>query len=129
MLMRSLRVGLAILLVHLLVSALVGQDQAPAGDPPPVPKGIEVLARGPVHEAFASPTAEPIPTNPVAKKPPKPLDELPPEEKPEGQVIWIGGYWAWDDERKDYLWVSGIWRTPPPHKQWIAPGVIGVFVG
>jgi hypothetical protein len=122
MLMRSLRVGLAILLAHVLVSALVGQgqEQAPAGDPPPVPKGIEVLARGPVHEAFASPTAEPIPTNPVAKKPPKPLDELPPEEKPEGQVIWIGGYWAWDDERKDYLWVSGIWRTPPPHKQWIA---------
>jgi hypothetical protein len=56
----------------------------------------------------------------VPKKPPKPLEELPPEEKPEGQVIWIGGYWAWDDERKDYLWVSGIWRTPPPHKQWIA---------
>jgi hypothetical protein len=35
-------------------------------------------------------------------------------------VIWIGGYWHWDDERNDYLWVSGTWRTPPPHKQWIA---------
>lgn len=122
MLVRSLKLGVAILIAHLLVLAVVGQSQEkePASDPPAVPKGIEVLARGPIHEAFASPTAEPIPTQPVTKQPPKPLEELPPEEKPEGQVIWIGGYWGWDDERKDYLWVSGIWRTTPPHKQWIA---------
>src|SRR5262249_4395762 len=65
-----------------------GQDAATSGgapsDLPPVPKGVEVLARGPVHEAFATPTTEPAPTKAVAKKPPKPLDELPPEEKPEG---------------------------------------------
>jgi hypothetical protein len=89
-------------------------------DLPPVPKGVEVLARGPVHEAFATPTTEPVPTKPVAKEPPKPLEEMPPAEKPEGNVVWIGGYWAWDDERNDYLWVSGTWRTPPPGKQWVA---------
>jgi hypothetical protein len=94
--------------------------QEPAAEPPPVPKGIEVLARGPVHEAFASLAAEPAPTKPVDKKPPAPLDEIPPAEKPEGNMIWIGGYWAWDDERTDYLWVSGIWRTSPPGKQWVA---------
>jgi hypothetical protein len=84
------------------------------------PKGVEVLARGPVHEAFATPTSEPQPTAPVAKKPPAPIEELPPEQKPEGDVQWIGGYWAWDDDRADYLWVSGVWRTPPPGKHWVA---------
>jgi len=42
---------------------------------PAVPKGVEVLARGPVHEAFAAPTTDPVPTNPVPKEPPKTLDE------------------------------------------------------
>jgi len=113
---------LVVVLTYLLAPPVLGQAQEnpSAGDPPPAPKGVEVLARGPVHEAFASPMTEPAPTQPVPKRPPKPLEELPPQEKPDGQVIWIGGYWAWDDERKDFLWVSGIWRTPPPHKQWIA---------
>jgi hypothetical protein len=119
---RSLKLVAMVVLTHLLVFEVVGraQETAPPAEPPPLPKGIEVLARGPVHEAFAAPATEPTPTNPVSKRPPKPLEELPPQEKPEGQVIWIGGYWHWDDERNDYLWVSGIWRTPPPRKQWIA---------
>jgi hypothetical protein len=107
-----------------IASVLRGQEAigpgAPSDDPPPVPRGVEVLARGPVHEAFASLTTEPAPTSPVPRRPPQPLEELPPAEKPEGKVIWIGGYWAWDDDRKDFLWVSGLWRTPPPGKQWIA---------
>jgi hypothetical protein len=96
------------------------EESAATPDTPAAPKGVEVLTRGPIHEAYASLTADPAPTKPVAKKPPKPLDELPPAEKPEGDVIWIGGYWAWDDDRSDFLWVSGIWRKPPPAKQWIA---------
>jgi hypothetical protein len=88
--------------------------------PPGVPKGVEVLARGPVHEAFAPLVADPKPTKPVAKQPPKSLDEMPPAEKPEGNVIWISGYWAWDEDRNNYLWVSGTWRSPPPGKQWVA---------
>ncbi len=94
--------------------------QTPAGQLPSTPKGVEVLARGPVHEAFATPTTEPVPTQPVSKRPPKPLEEMPPDTKPEGNVIWVGGYWAWDDDRKDFLWVSGIWRTQPPGKRWVA---------
>jgi hypothetical protein len=46
---------------------------------------------------------------------------MPPVEKPEGDVHWIGGYWSWDDERQDYLWVSGCWRTFPNGRNWI-PG-------
>src|SRR4029077_1083903 len=96
-----------------------------AADPPAIavevsPRGVEVLARGPIHEAFASLTINPQPTTAIAKPPPALLEELPPEEKPEGQVTWIGGYWAWDDDRNDFLWVSGTWRTPPAGKRWVA---------
>src|SRR5262245_40869295 len=81
---------------------------APSG--PAVPQqGVEVLARGPIHEAFATPTADPAPTKSVPKKPPAPLDEMPPDEKPDGNVTWIGGYWAWDEDRKEFIWVSGTW--------------------
>jgi hypothetical protein len=104
----------------LLVAALHAQEAAPAGDPPAAPQGVEVLARGPVHEAFASLTAEAVPTQPVPRHAPKAIEEMPPAEKPDGDVLWIPGYWQWDDERKDFLWVSGIWRVPPPGKRWVA---------
>jgi hypothetical protein len=85
--------------------------------------GVEVLARGPVHEAFAEPAIRaPRPTPLVPKAPPDPVEELPPDQKPEGDnVQWIPGYWAWDDERNDYLWVSGTWRAVPPDREWL-PG-------
>ena len=35
---------------------------------------------------------------------------MPPEEKPEGNRAGSAVTRAWDDERKDYLWVSGVWR-------------------
>jgi hypothetical protein len=120
-------VVLALLLAAVPCAGLLAREQPPARpvpagakEPPPVPAGVEVLTRGPVHEAFASLAADPAPTKPVAKKPPKALDEMPPAEKPEGNVVWISGYWAYDDERDDFLWVSGVWRSPPPGKQWIA---------
>ena len=47
---------------------------------------------------------------------------MPPDQKPAGQNIqWIPGYWAWDVSRNDFLWISGIWRKPPPNSQWV-PG-------
>jgi hypothetical protein len=53
---------------------------------------------------------------------PDPIEELPPDQKPEGNnVQWIPGYWAWDEDRNDFLWVSGIWRDIPPGQQWV-PG-------
>jgi hypothetical protein len=104
-----------------LVACVKGDEASGmATEPPPVPKGVEVLARGPVHEAFATPTTEPVPTKPVPTKPPQPIEEMPPDEKPEGDVAWIGGYYHYDEENKRFLWVSGVWRTPPPGKQWVA---------
>jgi hypothetical protein len=99
----------------------------PAPPPPPAPPAAsdqyEVLTRGPVHEAYAEPVDYNPEPGPVADKaPPAPIDELPPDQKPEGNdVEWVPGYWAWDDEGKDYLWVSGIWRDMPPGRQWV-PG-------
>lgn len=85
-------------------------------------ENAEVLTRGPVHEAFATV----VDYNPgrgyVARKaPPDPIEEVPPEERPTGDdVTWIPGYWAWDDDASDYIWVSGTWRVPPPGREWIA---------
>lgn len=86
-------------------------------------QGVEVLTRGPVHEAFAETvTFDPRPGMVAAKAPPNAIEELPPDQRPEGDnVAWIPGYWGWDDERTDYLWVSGIWRALPPGRQWV-PG-------
>src|SRR4051794_19625437 len=85
--------------------------------------GMQVLTQGPVHEAFAEPVVyDPQPTPEIPKQPPAPIEETPPEQKPEGDnVQWIPGYWAWDDGRNDFLWISGIWRAVPPGRQWV-PG-------
>lgn len=87
------------------------------------PEGIEVLTRGPVHEAFAEPGVTPQSPQPVVpQRPPDPVNEIPPDQKPEGpDVEWIPGYWTWDVERGEFVWLSGFWRTPPPGRDWV-PG-------
>ena len=116
--------------VFLLLIAIAGlavvliPNPSPAQPPnaPPPADGTEVLARGPVHEAFASTYEQPAPSQIVPKMPPAPVEELPPDQKPDGDnVQWIPGYWQWDDERTDFIWVSGFWRVPPPNRVWI-PG-------
>jgi len=85
-------------------------------------RDIEILGHGPIHEAFAQP-ASPIleATIIVQKQPPAPVEELPPDVKPEGDhVVWIPGYWAFDSERNDFIWVSGFWRNVPPNRVWVA---------
>lgn len=96
----------------------LGQAQSPGDDVP----GAEVLTRGPVHEAFAGMvTFNPEPGVVISKAPPDVIEEVPPEERPAGDnVSWIPGYWAWDDERSDFLWISGTWRALPPGREWLA---------
>ena len=98
---------------------------APPG-PASAEQGVQVLTRGPVHEAFAETvTFDPEPGVVAPKAPPAAIEELPPNQRPQGaNVAWIPGYWGWDDERSDYLWVSGIWRALPPGRQWV-PGYWG----
>jgi hypothetical protein len=89
---------------------------------PDAEAAYETLLRGPVHEAFAEQyNPDPQPGLVVPQQPPEPVEELPPEIRPEGDnVIWIAGYWAWDDEREDFVWISGIWRQVPPGMRWLS---------
>ncbi len=123
------RVGRVCLVTALVaLGANFGLNNAVAAQPgqADAEQGVQVLTRGPVHEAFAETvTFDPEPGIVVPKAPPAAIEELPPDQKPDGDnVAWIPGYWGWDDERSDFLWVSGVWRALPPGRQWV-PGYWG----
>ncbi len=123
------------LMTCLALAGARGEADGPQVPPPPAPvegpnapqdpgdDGVEAQARGPIHEAFAAPVVfDPRPGFVVPKEPPRPLEEVPPDQRPQGKNIqWVSGYWAWDDDRTDFLWVSGFWRDLPPGRQWV-PG-------
>jgi hypothetical protein len=122
--MRTRFLTLALGLLGIGALFLSGGPAASQAPPPPAPaEDTEPLARGPVHEAYAEPVDyAPQPGPVVAKKPADPIEELPPDQKPDGaDVHWIPGYWAWDAESSDFLWVSGLWRDVPPGHHWV-PG-------
>lgn len=121
------RTGLAFIVLFLAVVPTFGQITGPLGAlplPPPAPPadGVQVQTRGPIHEAFAQPS-ENAPAGPIlGKRPPPPIPEEPPDQKPEGDNVgWIPGYWGWDADRNDFLWVSGTWRAEPAGRKWV-PG-------
>jgi hypothetical protein len=97
--------------------AVLAAQAAPAAD-----TGFEVLTRGPLHEAFAEVIAyEPQPGIIVPREPPALVEELPPDARPVGDnVLWIPGYWAWDEDLDDFIWVSGVWRTSPEGCRWVS---------
>ena len=113
----------------LSVGAPLSYGQAPDSSAPPpepaaeLPAGSELLTQGPVHEAFA----KPVPTDPqappvISQAPPAAVQEMPPTEKPAGaNIVWVPGYWSWDGDRNDFIWVSGCWRNAPPNTYWV-PG-------
>ena len=113
----------------LLILALSGCNSNSAGTnpaaPPPVPsqEQPEVLNQGPIHEGFAQPVdLNPQPGILAPNEPPPPIIENPSAERPKGSnYVWIPGYWAWDTDRKGYIWVSGCWRIAPANMSWV-PG-------
>lgn len=124
------RLGLvraATLTACVLAFASVGRAAQDPPQPPAPPaadgQGGEILTRGAIHEAFASAVVhDPKPGPIIAKTPPEPIQETPPDQRPEGRNIqWIPGYWSFDSTRNDFVWTSGVWREPPPGCQWI-PG-------
>ena len=104
-----------------VAGALLSAGRAAAQEP-----GIEELTRGPVHEAFASSVSyNPEPGLLVGTVPPQLIEEIPPEQRPEGDnVAWIPGYWGWEEDPGDFIWISGVWRNLPPGRQWL-PGYWG----
>src|SRR5271157_4581081 len=117
----------AFLAVLVLSSGLA--EPGAAGQPPDAgaaggsDQDPQVLTRGAVHEAFAAPVpGSPTPGQVIPKEPPAAIEEMPPDQKPSGaNVQWIPGYWSWDQGRTDFVWISGVWREPPPGRQWV-PG-------
>lgn len=98
---------------------------------PPVEENIprlvlletEILARGPVHEAYAV-AGTPNPTSgqkTVLVPPPRNLVEVPPGPGTSPTQVWIPGYWDHDAEENSWIWVSGCWREPPLGRGWL-PG-------
>ncbi len=113
--------------------ALVDLNQAPptapqpdAAVPPPAGAATDKIVeqtRGPLNQGFAEMTnMTPQPAPPVAKQPPAPIAEEPPDVRPDNpDATWVPGYWSWNPESSNFLWVSGSWRVPPPGHRWI-PG-------
>jgi hypothetical protein len=127
----SLAIGVALASWGGAQDAVAPPPGADAVAPPPGadPEGVETLTRGPVHEAFAAPSAaDPKPAPVIPKKPPQDIDEVQPDFRPEG-AIWINGYWEWDPEIEDFIWISGLWRVPPPEMRWVPPYWIEVEGG
>ena len=98
-------------------------DPAPAAEAPQVARrgnlpAVFPLVEGPLHEAFLSPVrdAEPKYTD---RAPPSPISERPGIDRPSADAQWIEGYWGWDANKNDYVWVTGTWRIPPPGKFWV----------
>lgn len=88
----------------------------------PMADDPEVLDGAPLHEAFARPLVLEAEAIVIDRKPPEPIEELPPEERPDGKnVHWLPGYWNFDEERNDFVWISGLWRDFPPGRTWV-PG-------
>jgi hypothetical protein len=126
--------GRATALCAVLAFATTGrsQDLTPLPLPLPVPYAkppaktdaadsrVTVLEKGPIHEGFAQPGASVRGKGMTTPKaPPAPVEEVPPLPKPEGAGIqWIPGYWQWDAERNDFLWVCGCYRNVPPDRTW-----------
>ncbi len=123
--MMSYRWTFALLTAALVASAprSVAAGEPSLSVPPGADETAEPMLRGPLHEAFAEPIQlDPQAGTVVPKKPPEPIEELPPEAKPADEnVVWIPGYWAWDDDREDFIYVSGVWRVPPQGQRWV-PG-------
>ena len=107
----------------LIINAANGELDTRSGPLTELQEGTaaeEILTRGQLHEAYAAPHQDSPTPNPLVDRiPPENIQELAPEYQPEGtNVQWIPGYWSWDTELEDFIWISGIWRDTPADRKW-----------
>ncbi len=139
--MKTLRYMLIVIVLVLLVYPLysgAADEQPLTSDteqlvPPPEPaeEQPEVLTSGPVHEAFAEPVDLQVQAGLVTTKPPPAniVENAPPQRPAGKQFVLVPGYWAWDADRNDYIWVSACWRAAPPNMYWVPGYWVGVDEG
>jgi hypothetical protein len=77
-----------------------------------------VAGKVPLHEASLTPPKDRTPEY-ADKVPPPKIAERPGEAAPGPNAQWIEGYWDWDTTRREFVWVTGTWRVPPPDKFWV----------
>jgi hypothetical protein len=77
------------------------------------------VGSAPINEAFVTQADNTIVLAAADRQPPAALEEEIPPCNSEG-VDWIAGYWDWSDLRRQFVWINGVWRRPPPGHHWIA---------
>ena len=86
---------------------------------------LEILSRGPIHEAFAAlPQTRTSAPRSVPEFPPG-VGESVPRFRPAGaaDTVWIPGYWDWNDEVDSWVWITGVCaRRPPADSGFLATG-------
>ncbi len=125
---RSHRVGLFVALFVMSDGPWVPGVRAQ--DPPAFKEPVEMLAareersatastvKISPHESLVTP-AKDREWESIDKVPPPPIAERPGEAAPSPNARWIEGYWDWDTTRRDFSWVTGTWRVPPPGRFWV----------
>lgn len=81
-----------------------------------IDKSVELK---PVHEALVTRVSPLAPIEVISQQPPAPRYEQPPAQ-PNPNMQWIEGYWAWDRDARDFVWVCGIWRLAPSSHSWVS---------
>lgn len=79
---------------------------------------MQPFEKGPIHNAFAVPVKGEIVLEAISQEPPPDISETIPPYL-DSNESWIHGYWTWIPSQNDFVWVSGVWRLPPPQKIWI----------
>lgn len=75
-----------------------------------------VLTNELIHEAYITPIRGTAILESAPIRPPSPINE---RILPRPKATWISGYWIWSEANQDFIWVTGVWRNPPPGLQWI----------
>jgi hypothetical protein len=78
-----------------------------------------VSASSPGHEALGAPGKDSKPER-SDRSPPLAIVERPGAATPSPNAQWIGGYWTWNESRRDFDWVTGVWHVAPAGKFWVS---------